>query len=101
MAHQISPTTLKILHILNDCKIHTGTEIAESLGISRTAVWKVIQRLKKYNVDIGVQHRGYFLEAPLILFDKEKIQQLIQEPKISLECFETIPSTSYYLNNKV
>lgn len=101
MAQQLSPTTLKILHILNDCKIHGGTAIAMSLGISRTAVWKVIQRLKKYSVDINSHHNGYSLNVPLILFDKKKIQRLINEPKIKLECFETIPSTSYYTNPKL
>lgn len=40
-------TTLQVVDILNDCKVHTGTDIAETLGISRAAVWKVIQRLKK------------------------------------------------------
>lgn len=101
MAHQLSLTTLKVLQKLNDCTIHTGTELAESLGISQTAIWKVVQRLKDYNVDITSHHNGYFLKSPLILFDKEKIQELIENPKISLDCFETISSTSHYLNNNV
>lgn len=100
MAHELSPTTLKILNILNDCKVHAGTDIAEYLSISRTAVWKVIQRLKNYNIDIETQHQGYQLNSPLILLDKHKIESLIKEPRVTLECFETISSTSHCLRTK-
>lgn len=100
MAHELSSTTLKILNILNDCKVHAGTEIADHLHISRTAVWKVINRLKQYDVDIQSLHHGYFLSSPLMLFDKQKIESLFKEPRITLECFETLPSTSDYLKNK-
>lgn len=101
MAHELSTTTLKILNILNDCKAHAGTDIAESLGISRTAVWKVIQRLKNYDIDIDSRHQGYQLKAPLLLLDKHKIDPLIKEPRVILECFETITSTNDYLKNKI
>lgn len=100
MAHQLPATTLKIVDILNDCKLHTGTEIAKTLGISRTAVWKVIQRLKKYNIVIESQHQGYHFNFPLILIDKKKIESLLQNQRLTLEIFETIPSTSNYLRNK-
>lgn len=100
MAHELSPTTLKILNILNDCKVHAGTDIAEYLSISRTAVWKVIQRLKNYNIDIESQHQGYHLNSPLILLDKHKIESLIKEPRVTLECFETISSTTHCLRTE-
>lgn len=97
IAHQLHPTTFKIVDILNDCKLHTGTEIAATLGVSRTAVWKVIQRLKKYSVDIESQHQGYHLNFPIILIDKKKIESLLKEPRLTVEIFESIPSTSVYL----
>lgn len=101
MAHELSPTTLKILNILNDCKVHAGTDIAEHLSISRTAVWKVIQRLKNYDIDIESQHQGYHLNSPLILLDKHKIESLLKDQRVTLECFETIDSTNDYLRNKM
>jgi len=100
MAHQLPSTTLKVVDILNDCKLHTGTEIAAILGVSRTAVWKVIQRLKKYHVEIESQHQGYHFDFPLTLIDKNKIEGLLKDPRLTLEIFETIPSTSDYLRNK-
>ena len=62
---------------MNDGAVHAGSNIAETLSISRTAVWKVIQQLKKYNVDIHAQHQGYQLTSSLILFDKKKIESFI------------------------
>jgi len=100
MAHQLSSTTSKVLEILNDGGIHAGSDIANTLDISRTAVWKIVQRLKKYDVDIKSQHQGYQLSAPLILLDKKKIERALERPKVSLEIFETISSTSDYLKNK-
>ncbi|MGV8948264.1 MAG: biotin--[acetyl-CoA-carboxylase] ligase [Candidatus Paracaedibacter sp.] len=93
-------TLSKVLEILNDGALHAGSDIAQSLTISRAAVWKVIQRLKKYDVDIKSQHQGYQLCSPLIPFDKAKIERLLEPAKIILEIFETIPSTSEYLQNK-
>jgi BirA family biotin operon repressor/biotin-[acetyl-CoA-carboxylase] ligase len=93
-------TLSKVLEILNDGALHAGSDIAQSLTISRAAVWKVIQRLKKYDVDIKSQHQGYQLSSPLIPFDKAKIERLLEPAKIILEIFETIPSTSEYLQNK-
>lgn len=100
MAHELSPTTLNILNILNDSRLHTGTEIAETLGVSRTAIWKVIQRLKKYNVDLKSQHQGYLLDVPLFLLDKGKIQTFLKNSNVNLEIFESIPSTNDFLKNK-
>lgn len=98
--HQLPSTTFKIVDILSDCKIHAGTNIAATLGISRTAVWKVIKRLKEYNLPIESKHQGYHLNFPLILLDKKKIEDLLKDPRVTLEVFETIPSTSHYLRNK-
>jgi BirA family biotin operon repressor/biotin-[acetyl-CoA-carboxylase] ligase len=99
MGHELSPTTFKILDILNDCQTHTGTEIAEHLHISRNAVWKAIQRLKKHHVVIHSRHGGYVLETPLVLLDKNKIKNLVEEPGISVACFETVTSTNDVLKD--
>lgn len=99
MNHKLSQTTLNLLNILNDGERHGGTEIAETLGVSRTAIWKAIQRLKEYQVGIRSEHLGYCLESPLILFEKAKIQKLIGND-ISIDIFESLPSTNDYLKNQ-
>ncbi|MBM3468312.1 MAG: biotin--[acetyl-CoA-carboxylase] ligase [Alphaproteobacteria bacterium] len=100
MSQSLSSTTLKVLDILNDCKMHTGTDIASNLGISRTAVWKIIQHSKKYDVHIRSHHQGYQLTTPLFLFDKKKITNLLKAQKVSLEILENISSTTDYLKKK-
>jgi BirA family biotin operon repressor/biotin-[acetyl-CoA-carboxylase] ligase len=100
MTHSLPATTFNIVNILNDGQLHTGTDMAETLGISRTAVWKVIQRLKKYEIDIQAQHQGYQLNTPLILLEKKKIEDFLQDSRVTLDIFESILSTSYYLRDK-
>lgn len=64
-----------ILLQLADGRFHSGSELAATLGFSRTAVWKHIQRLtQQYNIPVqAVQGRGYRLEEPLELLDADKI----------------------------
>lgn len=98
MTHELSSTTLALLNILNDGQRHAGTEIAEILGVSRMAIWKVIQRLKNYNIGIKSEHLGYRLESPLILLERSKIQKYIHKD-IAIDIFESLPSTNDYLKN--
>lgn len=48
----------------------SGSELAERLGVTRTAVWKQVQRLREAGVEIDAQPgSGYRLRAPLELLD--------------------------------
>lgn len=98
MTHELSTTTLALLSILNDGQRHAGTEIAKVLGVSRMAIWKVIQRLKNYNIEIKSEHLGYRLESPLLLLEKSKIQKYIHKD-VMIDIFESLPSTNDYLKN--
>jgi BirA family biotin operon repressor/biotin-[acetyl-CoA-carboxylase] ligase len=96
MMHELSPTMVGFLNILNDGQPHGGTEVAESLGVSRAAIWKVVQRLKEYDVSVESGRHGYRLQHPLVLLDKSRIQKLLSvEPKVDV--FEKVSSTNDYL----
>ncbi len=58
---------LQLLRSSNDYV--SGQQICESFGISRTAVWKIINQLKEEGYEIeAVQNKGYFLSsAPDVL----------------------------------
>lgn len=58
---------LQLLRSSNDYV--SGQQICESFGISRTAVWKIINQLKDEGYEIeAVQNKGYFLSsAPDVL----------------------------------
>jgi BirA family biotin operon repressor/biotin-[acetyl-CoA-carboxylase] ligase len=96
---KFSPSLNKLVNILNDGKFHSGTELGQSLKISRAAVWKAIKQLIDYGVDIQSVHgKGYRLAEPLLLLDesllKETIAAAISE---KIELFTSIPSTQDYV----
>lgn len=80
--------------------MHAGTDISQKLGLSRTAVWKALQRLKSFGVRVNAVHSGYSLEEPLILLNKNRILQETAAYPYDLDVFETIDSTNTYLMNE-
>lgn len=63
-----------LLARLADGGFHSGQALGESLGISRTAVWKQVQALKDQGVEIhAVSGRGYRIPDGLDLLDLQHI----------------------------
>lgn len=88
----------QLVTILNDGQYHDGTTIGQQLGITRSAIWKMIKKLNSYGIKIdSVKSKGYALLEPLILLNKKIIQQGIQAKNIDLHLFETLNSTNDYL----
>lgn len=92
---------IHLITILRDHQYHDGTTIGKELGVSRTAVWKMIRKLQDYGIDIqSLKNRGYCLTHPLILLDKNKIIALCNNKNFTIEVLEKINSTNDYLKNK-
>jgi len=75
----------EVLKILLSNNIHvSGQDISESLGVSRTAVWKAISALKKegYNIE-SVNNKGYLLLAKSDILNQVEIEQNISSYKLS------------------
>lgn len=98
----LSDKQKKILMLLSDGQFHSGTELAEALGVSRSAICKQFKSLS----ELGIQHsaisgKGYRLDYALELLDLTTITQgLSQEHQrlISiLEIHDSINSTNSYL----
>lgn len=92
----------QLLEILADGQFHSGEELGKILGITRSAIWKIINHLMTYGIAINsVRGRGYQIPQGLELLDPIKIQQSLNEDakqKISaLEIFSTVNSTNQYL----
>ncbi len=66
----------RLLQELSDGRFHSGQQLADSLGVSRAAVWKQLQRLSQdYDLQISaVRGRGYRLPAALELLDSDGIR---------------------------
>ena len=68
----------QILATLADGLFHSGQELADQLGLSRSGVWKVIQNLQSKGVEVFAgQGKGYRLAQPSELLSKEHIQEEI------------------------
>ena len=68
----------QILAILADGQFHSGQELADHMGLSRSGVWKLIQSLQHKGVEVfAVQGKGYRLAQPIELLNKALIENEI------------------------
>ncbi|WP_192482798.1 MULTISPECIES: biotin--[acetyl-CoA-carboxylase] ligase [Cysteiniphilum] len=97
----MNATTLEILKQLDHENYTDGTTIGNTLGITRAAVWKAIQKLQNdYHIAIESDRvRGYKLQSPLIMLDQAKILAAVAVENVTLECLTTVDSTNTYLQN--
>jgi len=91
-----------LIDILADGQFHSGNELGEKLNVTRSAVWKALQLLREFDVDIHAVHgRGYRLAAPLELLDNQRIQpalnQQTQSHLQSLDILFDVDSTNAWL----
>lgn len=90
----------QLLQRLADGQFHSGAAIAVDLNLSRSAVWKHIQRFIALGIEVdAVSGKGYRLETPLNLLDATVIQaNLISNiPPFTLEIVEQCESTNNVL----
>lgn len=89
----------KIIEILQKDDFVSGEFIAESLGVSRTAVWKHIKQLQKlgYNVEC-VKNRGYRLVSRPDIPISEEVKNGLNTKVVGCNIlyFESIDSTNIY-----
>lgn len=65
---------MHLLRLLSDGEFHSGEELGAQLGISRTAIWKQIEALRKRGLVLDVQPgKGYRLSTPLEWWFKDEI----------------------------
>jgi len=92
----------QLLTALADGRFHSGQSLADTAGISRTAIWKHVQALRRRGLDaFSVPGRGYRLAGPLDLLDPGRIRsglapdvaERVREITVELE----LPSTNQYL----
>jgi len=98
----ISDKQKQILSLLADGEFHSGTELADTLGISRSAIWKQLNGL----AELGLQHsavsgKGYRLDNALELLNASKIHEVVNDQVDALissfEIHDQIDSTNRYL----
>lgn len=83
----------------------SGQELAQRLGVSRTAVWKQIEQLRALGLEIEARAgAGYRLLQPLDILDAEKIRQQLskfgRKYCAKLEVLPVVTSTNAALLNQ-
>lgn len=72
----------------------SGEEIAKTLNVSRSAVWKSINSLRNDGYVINaVENRGYMLSIPVDVISANEIRQLVGKPQY-IDVYKTIASTN-------
>lgn len=94
-------TKEKVLAYLeaNRGKFASGEKIAESIGMSRNAVWKAIKQLEQEGLQIEAKTRkGYCLAAEDDTLTVQGICSYLKETKdwVRVTCFDSIGSTNQY-----
>lgn len=91
-----------LLALLADGEFHSGTQLAQSLGLSRSGIWKQLQNLQALGLEVSaVSGKGYKLNPALQLLDADAIRQQLESSVQSLlsdiHIFDQINSTNSYL----
>jgi BirA family biotin operon repressor/biotin-[acetyl-CoA-carboxylase] ligase len=97
----ISKTSHYVLDMLANGDSLSGESIGKKLGISRMAISKAIKGLTEQGLSIAsVPGKGYQLESPVQLLDKEAICSALSEtgsPGCHIEVLQQVESTSDYV----
>ena len=69
----------KILELLQNCPdFISGQELSERFGVSRTAVWKVMNQLKEEGYEVeAVRNRGYRIVGSADVMTQEELESLL------------------------
>ncbi|SDK43563.1 BirA family transcriptional regulator, biotin operon repressor / biotin-[acetyl-CoA-carboxylase] ligase [Ferrimonas sediminum] len=88
----------RLLQCLIDGEFHSGSTLADALGISRTAVNNHVQALEELGLDIySVKGKGYRLARRITLLDAEAIES--DTGRVFL--LDDVSSTNTYLLDRV
>ncbi|SFR87549.1 BirA family transcriptional regulator, biotin operon repressor / biotin-[acetyl-CoA-carboxylase] ligase [Marinobacter daqiaonensis] len=90
--------TKPLLSLLADGQVHSGESLADTLGISRTAIWKQVKKLQEGGVQVStIRGRGYQLGKPMDLLSDEGILSALNKASgeyVSLRVYDSIDSTN-------
>lgn len=91
----MQPSLHELFIRLADGRVHNGAELAEAFGITRAAVWKRVEGLRRLGLAIGgTAGDGYRLERPIELLDRERIEGQLAAEGIEVEVAGAVDSTN-------
>jgi BirA family transcriptional regulator, biotin operon repressor / biotin---[acetyl-CoA-carboxylase] ligase len=73
-----SPLVARVFSELADGEFHSGEQLAEALGVSRSAVWKAVESLRQLGATLhAVRNRGYRLRSGTDALHAARITELL------------------------
>ncbi|MFA7242861.1 MAG: biotin--[acetyl-CoA-carboxylase] ligase [Sulfuricellaceae bacterium] len=99
----MKPLSFDILRQLSDGKFHSGTDIANLFGVSRSSIWQAMQPLSEAGVEVfRVPGRGYRLREPIEWLDCQALSSALGERAslFDLEILDQVDSTNRALLQK-
>jgi BirA family transcriptional regulator, biotin operon repressor / biotin---[acetyl-CoA-carboxylase] ligase len=74
------PLVARVFAALANGEFHSGEQLAETLGVSRGAVWKAVESLRELGATLhAVRNKGYRLRSGSDALDSKQIATLLQE----------------------
>lgn len=94
-----------LIRLLSDGEFHSGEQLGERLGVSRTAVWKQLKKLEAMDIPLeAVKGQGYRLSMPLELLDGSRIVAGLsrkgRQHLARLFVEETLPSSNEFIRQR-
>lgn len=88
-----------LLWLLADGQFHSGQALARELGVSRAAVWKQVEHLRRERVQVeAVAGRGYRLPFPVELLDAAVVRDGLDkqgvDPRLKVAVVTSCASTN-------
>lgn len=85
-----------LLRLLGDGAFHSGEDLGQALGVSRSAVWKKLQQMQvETGIEIHkVRGRGYRLARPISLLSMKSLNDNQGVAGWDIRIYETIDSTN-------
>jgi BirA family biotin operon repressor/biotin-[acetyl-CoA-carboxylase] ligase len=74
-----------LLSVLADGQFHSGDELGEMLGVSRTAVWKQLKKVEELNLPlVSVKGKGYYIDGGLDLLSQPAVEADLSAQAVEL-----------------
>jgi len=74
------PLVARVFAALANGEFHSGEQLAETLGVSRSAIWKAVESLRELGATLqAVRNRGYRLRSGSEALDSQRIANLLPQ----------------------
>lgn len=95
----------ELIRLLSDGEFHSGEQLGERLGVSRTAIWKQLKKLEALEIPFeAVKGQGYRLVTPMEMLDGSKIVSALRregrQHLTRLFVEETLPSSNEFMRQR-